>query len=138
MNNLCIENIVNFSKGLIGINKADMFCIKNYNTKKKISSFKKFVSLNGNYSFITLQIDIKNKFLDYDDITNTCRKLDIDLKNTKIFIIATVVTKNDTDMLSLNFKAPIFVNTKNKEAVQYVMKSEKYDKQHVLEEDFII
>lgn len=123
---------VNFKKGLIGINGTNQFYIEDHIDNKH--SFKILLSSDGKYSFIILPVEVKNRFLDYEDVASACHRLGMDLKNTEILLIVSMVNTAGENLLSVNLKAPVFVNKDKKEAVQLVMNSSKYDTNFIIDD----
>ena len=70
---------------------------------------------------------------DYDFELNDENAIALDIEEpSQVTVYAIVVVPEDLNKISMNLKAPIIVNTKNKKAAQVILNSDKYSVRHFI------
>ena len=81
-------------------------------------------------SFITMPLDPENPIIEQKDIDAGCKDLSIDPKNLAMLLIVSVHRTPEAIRLSVNARAPLFMDVTRRVATQYVFHNNKYDIQH--------
>lgn len=104
-----------------------------------IQKFSNFVLLQSaeqdNLVFMALPIDLQvQTILKAEDISEGALQAGIEKGELAIVLIASTKMLEETGqkVITVNAKAPIFIDTKNKTAKQVVFQSTEYDVQHIL------
>lgn len=119
-----LGNKIFFPSGLIGFSLNQNFCLT---YKSDIPKFNILQSIdNDSLSFLTLPLFLDNHIIAQDDLENTGEKLGIPLKNLAIILIASSKMIDQTKKITLNARAPIFIDTDKKTAFQYVLQNTQY------------
>lgn len=123
---------IEFPRGLLGMPDKYNFVLTNFNSKK-MEQFKLLQSLDEfQLSFITLPIAITNNVVAEADIRAVADDLEIDDENLLLLLIVSVHRSPDSVRLSVNARAPLFLDAKQKLGVQYVFHNDSYKVQHYL------
>lgn len=121
-----------FKHGILGIPAAISFCL----TKLPGIDDDQFKLLqcmeDDGLSFIVVPSQYDNQLLKKDDLNDACKVLEIQQSNLLILFIVTVHEKGAERRLSVNAKAPVFVDAANRTATQYVLPSDEYEIQHMI------
>lgn len=121
-----------FPNGLLGMPDKFEYCLTNF-PSEKLSRFKLLQSLNDNeLSFITLPVDVDNNIVERRDIDIACRDLEMKVDDLTMLLIVTVHRAGSNVRLSVNARAPIFIDTPRRVASQYVFHNNKYQIQHMI------
>lgn len=121
-----------FPNGMLGIPDKFEYCLTNF-PSEKLARFKLLQSLDDNdLSFITLPVDIDNAIIERKDIETGCRDLDMRIDSLTILLVVTVHRAGNAVRLSVNARAPIFIDTPRRIASQYVFHNNKYEIQHMI------
>ncbi|GAB4371120.1 MAG: hypothetical protein Kow00114_31830 [Kiloniellaceae bacterium] len=83
-------------------------------------------------SFIVLPYDPAAGLIDPKDLEAAQQSLGIAPANTAIMLIATFRRMGNSFETSVNMRAPIFVDTENRLAWQYILPNDRYEVRHVL------
>ena len=126
-------NPVVFPNGMLGIPDKFEYCLTGF-PNAKLARFKLLQSLDDlELSFITLPIDIdNNNIVDKADVETACRDLAIDIKQITMLLVVTVHRAGSQVRLSVNARAPIFIDTARRIANQHVFHNSKYAIQHMI------
>ena len=128
-----LENQIIFPHGMIGMPDCKHSCLANINVEK----FKYFKLLQGvvdtKLSFLTLPILIHNKFIDSSDLEKACSVLGIKVEDVAILLIASTKITDQGKKIIVNARAPIFIDSTAKTAIQYVIPETKYNIQHIID-----
>lgn len=128
-----LDNQITFPHGVIGMPDCKHFCLAHINMEK----FKYFKLLQGivdtKLSFLTLPILMHNKFIEHSDLEKTCNLLGIKPEDAAILLIASTKVTDEGKRIIVNTRAPIFIDSATKTAVQYVIPENKYGIQHILD-----
>lgn len=121
-----------FPNGMLGIPDRFEYCLTTF-PNEKLARFKLLQSLDAtDLSFITLPIDIDNAIVDRADIEAACRDLALNMQQITLLLVVTVHRAGPQVRLSVNARAPIFVDTTRRIATQHVFHTNKYAIQHMI------
>lgn len=115
-----------FPHGIIGLEENKNFIITDIPNQKE-ADFKILQSLDEiDLSFVIMPYNIETKWIKIEDINKTASILAIDIEDLLIVFIATINNNKDKCSITLNIRAPIFINTKYNMAAQYVFSKSDY------------
>ncbi|MBP1890042.1 flagellar assembly factor FliW [Clostridium moniliforme] len=117
-----------FEKGIPGFENINEFEIKDLENNNR---FKIVESLDNEVSFATINpFEIYNEYeIDLND--ETIKELQIE--NPKDVLILTIITLGKTlESSTINLKAPLVINIKNKLGRQFIIQGDKYNTKHPL------
>lgn len=121
-----------FPVGLLGMPDKHHFVLTDF-PNPKLKQFKLLQSLDDHeLSFITLPVELENGIIDRADIETACRDMEIAPGDMAMVLIVSVHRGMTSVQLSVNARAPIFVDTERQAAAQYVFTSNKYKVQHFI------
>ncbi len=122
--------ILSVPNGLLGMPGQDKFFLAKMPVEK-LKNFQVFQSLvEDEISFAVLPHDFLDEGLEAKDISDMKQVLEIKGDELLILLIASVQQTTTGARLSVNLRAPLFVNTITKEAYQIVLPNNKYQVQH--------
>lgn len=128
------RNTINFSRGLLGMPERQQFVLANFPTEK-MQQFKLLQCVeDANLSFITLPIEIENPIIAREDIFLACQALNIAVSDLALLLVVSVYRSPGQLRITVNARAPLFVDAEKKWGVQYVFPHSKYKVQHVIKE----
>lgn len=128
------RNAINFSRGLLGIPQQQEYVLANF-PGEKMQQFKLLQSLeDGNLSFLTLPLEIDNPIIARDDVVLAAQALGISVSNLALLLVVSVYRTPGQTKITVNARAPLFVDAEKKWGVQYVFPHSKYKVQHVIKE----
>lgn len=120
------DRAVFFPRGIIGFPENLDFCLADF-PNPRMDQFKVLQCLNDkDLSFVVLPAELHNTFIDLADIEEACQLLGIETTNLALLLIVSVHRKSDGASLSVNARAPIFLDTEQKLAAQFVLPNSKY------------
>lgn len=126
------ERAVVFYSGLLGMPDKTQFVLANFNSPK-MQQFTLLQSLDvESLSFITMPLDINNSIIEAADIRGAADDLQINYDDLAILLIVSVHRSPDKVRLSVNSRAPLFMDVKRKFGAQYVFQNDHYKVQHML------
>lgn len=126
------KNPVIFPNGMLGMPDKFEYCLTKL-PSDKLARFKLLQSLDDlSLSFITLPVEITNSIIDKEDILAGCKDLEIRPEDLSLLLVVTVHRLPNAVRLSVNARAPIFINTPKRVATQYVFRNSKYEIQHMI------
>lgn len=121
-----------FPRGLLGMPDKANFVLTNFNSQK-MEQFKLLQSLDEQQlSFITLPLDLNNAIISVADIRGAADDLEISYDDLVVLLIVSVHRSPDSVRLSVNARAPLFLDVKQKLGMQFVFPSDSYKVQHML------
>lgn len=121
-----------FPVGLLGMPEKNHFVLTDF-PNPKLKQFKLLQSLDDHeLSFIALPVELENGIIDRADIETACRDMEIAPGDMAVMLIVSVHRGMTSVQLSVNARAPIFVDTERQAAAQYVFTSNKYKVQHFI------
>lgn len=124
--------ILDFPNGLLGMPNQDKFFIAKMPVEK-LKNFQVMQSLvDDEISFAILPHDFLDEGLEAQDIAEMKTIMEIKGDELLIMLIASVQHTTSGARLSVNLRAPLFINTITKEAYQIVLANNKYAVQHFL------
>lgn len=126
------DNPIVFPHGLLGMPERVNFFLTEF-PSEKLRQFKLLQSLDDHsLSFITMPLDLENGILAKEDVVHACDDLGIDSKQLAILLIVSVHRSPSAVTLSVNARAPLFVDAGRRLAAQYVFPNDRYKVQHVI------
>jgi flagellar assembly factor FliW len=121
-----------FPVGILGMPDKHHFVLTEF-PNAKLQQFKLLQSLDDpELSFITLPLELDNGIIERADVDNACRDMEIAAPDLAMVLIVSVHRGLTNVQLSVNARAPIFVDTSRQAAAQYVFTSSKYRVQHFI------
>ena len=124
--------VLDFPNGLLGMPNQDKFFIAKMPVEK-LKNFQVMQSLvDDTISFAILPLDFLEEGLEADDINEIKAVMEIKGDEMLIMLIASIQHTSSGARLSVNLRAPVFINTITKEAYQIVLANNKYQVQHFL------
>ena len=125
-------NPIVFPNGMLGMPDKFEYCLTQF-PSEKLAKFKLLQSLDEKeLSFITLPADVDNNIVERKDIETGCRDLELNIETLTLLFVVTVHRAGSQVRLSVNARAPIFIDTPRRIASQYVFHNSKYDIQHMI------
>ena len=126
------KNPIVFPNGMLGLPDKFSFCLTKF-PSEKLARFKLLQSLEDmELSFITLPLEMDNAVVERKDIEQACKDLEIASDDLTLLLVVTVHRTGNGVKLSVNARAPIFINTTRRVASQYVFHNTKYNIQHMI------
>jgi flagellar assembly factor FliW len=123
---------ISFPRGLLGMPDKSRFVITTF-PNPKMQQFTLLQSLDEHaLSFITLPLEMKNTIIAENDIRAACRDLQIDEASLGLMLIVSVHRGINQTKLSVNARAPLFIDATRKIGVQHVFQQDHYKVQHML------
>lgn len=120
------KNPIVFPNGVLGMPDKFQFCLTSF-PSEKLSRFKLLQSLDDHaLSFIMLPVELDTSLIDRADIDQACKDLDLSADNAALLLIVTVSREAGAVQMSVNTRAPIFMNVQRRLASQYVFHNAKY------------
>ena len=127
-----MNKAVTFPRGLLGMPDKQRFALASF-PSPKMEQFKLLQSLDDHtLSFITLPLDVENAIVTSADIRAAAQDLQIKEESLAALLIVSVHRSPDQVKLSVNARAPIFIDAERKIGVQYVFQNDGYKVQHML------
>ncbi len=83
-------------------------------------------------AFLVAPLNIQSNAIDESHLQEACGNLGIDRETLAVFLIVTVRRNDDGAHISMNMRAPLFVDVTNRTARQYVLPNNKYSIRHAL------
>lgn len=124
-----------FPIGILGMPDKHNFALTDF-PNPKLQQFKLLQSLDETeLSFITLPIEVENGIIDREDILAAAQDMEIPADQLGLVLIVSVHRGISDVQLSVNARAPIFIDTSRQIAAQYVFTSNKYAVQHYITGD---
>ena len=120
-----------FPRGLLGMPDKPRYAITSF-PSAKMAQFKLLQSLDDhNLSFITLPLEVENSIISAADIRATAADMQIKEENLAVLLIVSVHRSPDQVKLSVNARAPIFIDAERRIGVQHVFQNDSYKVQHM-------
>lgn len=121
-----------FPGGLLGLPDKQHYVLAEF-PSEKMKQFTLLQSLDEKaLSFITLPLPADNAIIAAADIKAVCREFQIAEANLGLLLIVTVHRSPNEVKLSVNTRAPLFIDTARKLGTQHVMPNDQYSVQHML------
>lgn len=126
------QKAVNFPRGLLGMPDKLRYALATF-PSAKMAQFKLLQSLDDHtLSFITLPLEVDNSIISAADVRVAAADLQIKEENLAMLLIVSVHRSPDAVKLSVNARAPLFIDAERKIGVQYVFQNDSYKVQHML------
>lgn len=126
------ESAIYFPRGILGFPENLDFCLADF-PGEKMQQFKVMQCLNDkDLSFVVLPVQTQNPMIDQPDVDEAAEILGIEKQNLAILMIVSVHRKATSVSLSVNARAPIFIDTDKKLAAQFVFPNNKYEIRHFI------
>lgn len=98
-----------------------------------VSQFKLLQSLvEPTLSFVVAPFNIECGAIDEDDLDGVCRSLSITAENLAIVLIVATRKIGPETQVSVNLRAPIFIDTLSQTGWQFVLPKDRYPIRHVI------
>ena len=98
-----------------------------------VSQFKLLQSLvEPTLSFVVAPFNIECDAIDADDLDGACRSLSITPENLAMLLIVATRKIGPETQISVNMRAPIFIDTLSRTGWQFVLPSDRYPIRHVI------
>jgi flagellar assembly factor FliW len=121
-----------FPRGLLGMADKLRFALAGF-PSEKMQQFMLLQSLDETaLSFITLPLPLDNPIVAAKDIYEVSRELQIAEDNLALLLIVSVHRFPTGVKLSVNARAPLFIDSLRKLGVQHVFQHDTYKVQHML------
>ncbi len=122
-------NLLTFPHGLLGFPNHARFALAEFPTPG-MSQFRILQSLDmHSLSFITLPLQVKNPFIQREDITAALGDLGIAEEHAELLLVISVQRLPSRTRVTANMRAPIFVDSLRQLAAQYVFTNDRYQVQ---------
>ncbi len=127
------EKAISFPHGIPGIEQFLSFGLTDIPNASN-SQFK-FLQCLNNYilSFIVIPENHDSQLLEESDIDRACLELGINKHNLLLLFIVTIHESDSGTKIAINARAPLFVDTLNRIASQYVFPNNNYEIQHFIQ-----
>jgi len=126
-------NSIYFPRGILGFPENLDFCLADF-PSERMSRFKVLQCINdADLAFAVLPMDITNDLIDAADISEAMDVLGIEKPNAVMMLIVSVHRKTTSVSLSVNLRAPLFIDTERKLAAQYVFTNNNYEIRHIIQ-----
>jgi flagellar assembly factor FliW len=127
-----VSRLITFPRGLLGMPDKTNFVLTSFNSPK-MEQFKLLQSLDElQLSFITLPVALDNPIIALEDIRGAADDLQISGDDLLVVLIVSVHRSPDSVRLSVNSRAPLFMDVNKKFGMQYVFQNDSYKVQHYL------
>lgn len=119
-------------QGLLGFGDYHEFALAEL-PEGKYPQFRVLQCLSDqNLAFLVAPLSSETQAIDTADIEEACRLLGIAMADLALLLIVTVRRDEAGAHVSVNLRAPVFVDTRNHLGRQYVMPNAKYPVRHSL------
>ena len=126
------ENMVTLPQGLFGFSDYHEFGLATLPADKH-PQFKALQCMTEpDLTFLVVPFNIESSAIDDADIDEACAALNIGIEELAIFLIVTVRRNHSEVQVSVNLRAPIFIDIVRHLGRQYVLADDKYSIRHVL------
>jgi flagellar assembly factor FliW len=121
-----------FPNGILGMPNQRRFFVAAI-PDKKFDKFQVLQSLDDtDVSFAVLPLTSIGNLIDEEDLGEVRQVLEMDEKDTLVMLIVSIQKTPSGARLSVNLRAPLFIDVNNKSAYQIVLANSKYPVQHYL------
>lgn len=127
-----IRNTLLFPRGLLGMPESRHFALANF-PSAKMQQFKLLQCLDDfALSFIALPAGVENGIIARADMQAACRELGIGEDALVMLLVVCVHRGSEATKLSVNARAPIFIDVSRKVGLQHVFTSDQYKVQQFI------
>lgn len=126
------QKTLSFADGVLGMPGQKEFFIAAMPVEK-LAKFQVMQSLvEDDVSFAVLPLEVLGEKIEDKDLADIKQKLKANDQNLLIILITSIHRTPSGTKLSVNLRAPVFINTDTREAAQVVLPNSKYEVQHYL------
>ncbi len=130
--NVDYDKKINIERGLLGMADKLYFCITNFPIKK-FAQFQLLQSLEEHsLSLIIMPILLENNIVERADLLDIMQDLSIAPENCDMFLVVNVYRDMNNVRISVNARAPIFIDKSTKKGEQSVLRNNKYMVRHMI------
>lgn len=123
---------ITFPQGLLGMPDKFHFVFIDFPVRK-YPQFRLMQCLDDlSLSFITLPLELNSPIVAKEDILDAAADLNIPVDALSLSLIVSVHRLGQNVQLSVNARAPLFIDSRARQAVQYVFPSDRYRVQHII------
>ena len=127
------DHPLNIPKGMLGMNERKRYYITDFPVNK-FGRFKLLQSLSDyDLSFIMMPLPIENQIIAKADIEAGAKDLRIDMAHLKLMLVVSVHRDTNKVALSINARAPLFIDTSSRSAEQLVLRNSAYQVRYMLD-----
>lgn len=127
-----MQNAIMFPRGLLGLPTRPRFVLADF-PSGRMQQFKLLQSLDEpELSFITLPLEVENPLIGHDDIVQACEQIGVPVADLALLLIVSVQRTPGDIRITVNARAPLFIDAARKVGAQYVFQNDRYHVQHVL------
>ena len=127
-----LGNAIYCPYGLVGMPEQISFALANCPIEK-FATFKLFQSLiDETLVFMVLPLDLENPIIAKEDLLEAFEIAGVEEKDAGIVLIASTKELEEGKVITVNARAPIIIDAKNKAAIQFVLPNTDYDVQHII------
>jgi flagellar assembly factor FliW len=126
------ESRVTFPQGLLGFSDFHTFGLATLPDGKH-PQFRVLQSLeDASLAFLVAPLNIESGAISAEDLTEACTTLSIVREDLAVLLIVTVRREGNAAQVSVNLRAPVFVDSRRHVARQYVLPNARYAIRHPL------
>ena len=126
------EARLTFPQGLLGFSDHHMFGVASLPSGKH-PQFRVLQSLEtAELAFLVAPLNLESGAISVEDIDDACKTLGIPRNDLLVLLIVTVRREGTSAQVSVNLRAPVFVDARRGIARQYVMPNTTYAIRHPL------
>lgn len=122
-----------FPSGMLGLPDKAQFCLTEFPSEKLRQQFKLLQCLDDTeLSFITLPLELMNPIIREQHIREAAAELEIPVQDLVVLVVVSVHRSPMQVRLSVNARAPLFIDAARKLGAQYVFTHDTYAVQHMI------
>jgi len=126
------ESRVTFPQGLLGFSDFHAFGLAALPDGKH-PQFRVLQSLeDASLAFLVAPLNVESGAISAEDLTEACGTLGIVREDVAVLLIVTVRREDNAAQVSVNLRAPVFVDSRRRVARQYVLPNARYAIRHPL------
>lgn len=126
------ENLLHLPNGLLGFAEFHEFGLAPL-PEGRHSQFRVLQCMTAqDLAFLVAPLNLESRAIDEDDLMEACATLGISRHELIVLLIVTVRRDDDGARVSVNMRAPLFVDGARNVARQYVLPNNKYSIRHTL------
>lgn len=124
--------VLSFPNGILGMPNQESFFIATFPTAK-MAKFQVMQSLNDkDVSFAVMPLDSLPGAIEASDLDEVRKVLEMTSEDMLVMLIVSIQKTPSGSRLSVNVRAPLFINAKDKTGYQIVLANSKYPVQHFI------
>lgn len=129
------DNAVHLPRGLLGYAEYSDFCIVDL-PDRRLEPFKLLQSLTEpGLSFVVAPMNADSGIIEDGDLATAAEALSIERENMVALLVVSTRKIGGKVQVSVNMRAPIFIDIKNQTGWQFVLSSSRYSIRHVLSQE---